>query len=346
MPTATAFTPRHADAWGKLVQDFLDACDLRGCKPKTIRSYQCQLDLFLVWVRAEGISLDAFREGHYSAFLRHRKRSAKQGKGATNTTLCYDATILKMLFKYGRALRRIKADPLRRATLPRPDNPPIYCPTPEDLDKLLTAIERRWDKSNPNVGKIPARLRRCYQKRDRALICGLIATGCRIGEILSLKLGNYLPDQNRILVERPKTGVDSYVPVSSSWKPILEEWLSVRPKGTKDFPVADTIFLTETGDVMTYEGARSLFRRYRDFAGLPKALHLHCLRHFAGSMLYDTSPAIAQYVLGHVSQRTTSRYAHKNWNTIVEIVNRVDTLGAVISSKQATEKQRRRAFGT
>jgi integrase len=127
------------------------------------------------------------------------------------TAACY-RTVLRMFYKAHKRhdlLDEMPRQRRRKEELPGLDETLM----PADVDTLLEA---------------------CTNKRDRALIAVLASTGSRIGETLSLKLGNvYAVNGSAFQVEFKKPKVKGQGRVSPKiegpWGALLKEWLDAHP---------------------------------------------------------------------------------------------------------------------
>jgi site-specific recombinase XerD len=158
---------------------------------------------------------------------------------------------------------------------------------PEDIKKIIKKIR----------GK----------PRDKALILVLLRTGMRICELLSTKMQNINLRKRKILIfESAKNRIGRVVYLSEDARIALRKWIKIRNQKT------DYLFYGHRGQPLSYEAARSVFKKYFEKAGLSaKGYTLHCLRHtFASELLSAGMPLESlQYLMGHSSIVVTRRYA-------------------------------------
>ncbi len=114
--------------------------------------------------------------------------------------------------------------------------------------------------------------------RDKALILVLYESGCRIGELLTLKIKNIQFDQyGTILHVDGKTGSRRIRIITSS--PQLAIWLDCHPaRDDPEAPVWVTVG-TRRGHVLSYGGAKTIIQDIAEKAGLKKRVHAHLFRH-------------------------------------------------------------------
>lgn len=146
--------------------------------------------------------------------------------------------------------------------------------------------------------------------RDRAGLELLYATGVRISELASIKLGDLDRERGFVRVFG-KGSKERGVPVGDQALVAVQEYLQHgRPKlvkGRRD----DTLFLNARGRGLTRQGWWKILKSYATRVGLEK-ITPHTLRHsFATHMLEAGADLRAvQEMLGHASISTTQIYTH------------------------------------
>lgn len=149
--------------------------------------------------------------------------------------------------------------------------------------------------------------------RNRAMILILLRTGMRIGELLSTRTIDLNIKEKKIMIfEVHKNWVGRVVYLSKDATKALKAWLR------KKNPQKEFLFYGTTGESLSYEAARVLFRKYIDKANLShKGYTLHCLRHTFASELLNAGMRLEylQELLGHENIEMTRRYARLTDNT-------------------------------
>ena len=111
--------------------------------------------------------------------------------------------------------------------------------------------------------------------RDRALVAVLYESGCRIGELLSLRIRHVGFDgYGAVLLVDGKTGRRRVRIVMSA--PYLAEWVNWHPMG--DVPDAP-LWVNRRGRPLGYAGVRCMLRRLARKAGVRKRVNPHNFRH-------------------------------------------------------------------
>ena len=115
--------------------------------------------------------------------------------------------------------------------------------------------------------------------RDRAFVLVLYESGCRIGEILSLRMKDLAYDEKGALLSvSGKTGSRRIRIVASCSE--LMSWINVHPESkNQDAPVWIGIGSVGRNEPLTYYAARKLLQRLAKRAGVKKRVHPHIFRH-------------------------------------------------------------------
>jgi integrase len=129
----------------------------------------------------------------------------------------------------------------------------------------------------------------------------------RIGELLNTKLDDLdLPGQKILIYQSDKTLVGRVVYYSDDAKEALLNWLRVRDR------FKEYLFYGQGRPFLSYESARSAFKKYLEKAGLMYSSYtLHCLRHTFATDLLNAGMRLEclQVLLGHTNLEITRIYA-------------------------------------
>jgi len=113
--------------------------------------------------------------------------------------------------------------------------------------------------------------------RDRAFVLVLYESGCRIGELLPLKIKNIQFDEyGAVLLINGKTGSRRVRIISSS--PALAKWLDLHPfrNDSNSFVWID---LRNDGKLLSYNAVCKMLRKLAEKAGVKKRVNPHAFRH-------------------------------------------------------------------
>jgi site-specific recombinase XerD len=139
------------------------------------------------------------------------------------------------------------------------------------------------------------------------MVLVLLRTGMRIGEVLGTRVSDVnLQERTITIPEGEKNRQGRIVYLSDDARDALQQWLAERDAGKA------LLFYAQWGTSLTYNGARLIFRRALQRAGLAyKGYTIHCLRHTFASELLNAGMRLEclQQLLGHDSIEITRRYA-------------------------------------
>jgi integrase len=169
--------------------------------------------------------------------------------------------------------------------MPRVNNEKTEDLTPDELTKLLKAIEKDSNTMAANMMKMA------------------LFTGMRRGEMFKLKWKDVDFNRDFIIIRDPKGGPDQKIPLNDATKELLES----HPRTKSPY-----VFPGRWGRQRT--DIKHQVNRIKDDAGLPKDFRaLHGLRHAYASMLASSGEVdlyTLQKLLTHKSPLMTQRYAH------------------------------------
>ncbi|MCL4328927.1 MAG: tyrosine-type recombinase/integrase [Candidatus Thermoplasmatota archaeon] len=150
--------------------------------------------------------------------------------------------------------------------------------------------------------------------RDRALFALLYDSGCRIGEVLNMRVNNLSFDEYGAVLEVPKgkTG-QRLVRIVGDSIPYLRSWLNDHPLANKpDAPLFCGISDGIRGRALTYDDIYAIIRKAVKRAGMTKRIHPHLFRHSRASILAGKLPeAILESQMGWVhGTKQSATYVH------------------------------------
>ncbi|CAH1208559.1 Tyrosine recombinase XerC [Paenibacillus auburnensis] len=141
--------------------------------------------------------------------------------------------------------------------------------------------------------------------RDALLFCLLFSTGCRINEILTLKISSInLVDEMFILI-KTKTKVQRTVVLRKGFGKILKTYLK-----NSNFKESDHLFVNEHNqEPLKRQEVDHLFKSYLQKANLPP-MKIHSIRHSYATFMRDAGTDLftIMELLGHESFQSTLRY--------------------------------------
>ncbi|MCO4762340.1 MAG: site-specific tyrosine recombinase XerD [Myxococcales bacterium] len=155
--------------------------------------------------------------------------------------------------------------------------------------------------------------------RDRAMLETLYATGLRVTELITLRMGDVDFDRG-VVTCMGKGRKERLVPIGEQARGTLLQYLTdgrpfiARSAAARSRRGGHTapLFITRQGRPMTRQGFWKLIKRYAEQAGIDKPISPHRLRHsFATHLLAGGADLRAvQAMLGHADIGTTQIYTH------------------------------------
>ena len=255
----------------------------------------------------------------------------------TDRTRHHDAVAAGVFFKYCEENKLVAENPLLRYKKPRVGRASVHKPSVEDMQKVLAGISRRWDiQQNAKARFLAPKQRRFYAAREYAIICCLIASGARIGEILSLRVCDYNKAKKALLLRITKGKEPRTVPISATCVEVIEKWLKDRPKCETDL-----LFFGNTGEPLEVGAYGKIYARYVEFAGVTKHT-LHGLRHYAATEIAKIDLDAARLILGHKETSTTLLYLHEDADHVRKAYDKASPLDAILIEQRKAKKQRQR----
>ena len=254
----------------------------RNCKVLTLQAALNCLKVFFTFLEGIGKSgLEELTRADLEAFVEHEQDRGMK-LSSIHTYLAHIYAFLDFLIQE----EIVAAEVLRRRVRLRLPQSLPRAMEPDDVRQLLCVI-----------GHI----------RDRAMILVLLRTGMRIGELLTAKVSDVNVKERTITIwEGVKNRRGRVVYFSDDARDALNKWLKLR-EARGPYP-----FYGRSGGRLSYNGARLMFKRNLDKAGLAhKSYTLHCLRHTFASEMLNAGMRLEclQPLLGHDNIEMTRRYA-------------------------------------
>ena len=171
-------------------------------------------------------------------------------------------------------------------------------------------------------------------QRDRALVLVLYESGCRIGEVLSLRIRNVQFDKyGAILVVDGKTGPRRVRIISSA--PALANWLDHHPqKENQDAALWTSFDRVSSTQPLQYYACRKMLQELAVRARINKRVNPHSFRHARASKLANslTESQMKEYLGWTQDSNMASVYVHLSGRDIDNALLRVN--GIRLETKQ------------
>lgn len=277
----------------------------RGRSRNTVSAYRRDLLAYEAWLSARGSTPLAVGNADLIDFVGERRNS-----GAAASTVARQIAAIRMLHRF-MATEEIRPDDpaaqLDGVKVPSGIPKPL---TEEQVTSLLDAVT--------GAGPI--------DRRDRAILELLYATGARVSEVVGLSMGDI--DFDDALVRLfGKGSKERIVPYGSTAAAALSDWFSIDgrqqfvPARWKRRGDAEAVFLNQRGGRLTRQGAWLVIKKYGERAGITEPLSPHVLRHSCATHLLDHGAdlRIVQEMLGHASISTTQVYTKVSQERLWEV---------------------------
>ena len=229
----------------------------------------------------------------------------------SNATVNRFIAATRTFFAYCRKFGYLESNPaLELKTVRIPVHIPRFLTAPE-IDKLCS---------------LPVTNELLWETRDKALFEVLYSTGCRVSEVVSLKISD-LQGGNSYAIVRGKGNKERKVFFEIQAREALKVYFEDRKKRFSSEGIQDNspyVFVNQKGGSLSTGGVRYILSRYSGAEGLNHHVSPHALRHtFATAMLGNGADVRAvQEMLGHSSISTTQRYTHITTEKLIDIYNK------------------------
>ncbi len=277
------------------IENFLEMLAAeRGSAPNTLEAYRRDLADFAAFLKPRRRGPEDARADDIRKYL-----AKLNGAGLTARTSARRLSTLRQFFRFLHAERVREDDPTSAIDSPRQGRAiPKYL-SPEEVERLLMAAERRTGADG---------------RRLTAMMEVLYATGLRVSELVSLPLAALSRDA-RLLIVRGKGGRERMVPLGEPAALAIAAYMEVRAgyvaKNTKESPF---LFPSRArAGHLTRARFGQMMKELADEAGLDrKRVSPHVLRHsFASHLLANGADLRSlQLLLGHADISTTQIYTH------------------------------------
>jgi len=180
------------------------------------------------------------------------------------------------------------------------------------IPTTLKNVNKKLPEELLTKDEVIALINAAEHPRDKALVSVLYESGCRIGEILSLRMKHVNIDElgGQIIVDG-KTGMRRVRLVVSI--PYLTIWLEHHPlKNKPDAPLWPIIGKRNHHDFFKYKNANKLLKNLADKAGINKRVNPHIFRHSRATLLANhlTEAQMNHYFGWIQGSRMPSTYVH------------------------------------
>lgn len=224
---------------------FLLDCRTRGLRPASLDTYRRQLDAFLAFAGAAGVTtFDQVDVNLLRNYIAHM-----QDRGLRPESIRSYGRVLRIWLNFCAAEGMTAAEtPMRRVRMPRRDKPRPDAFTKDQVRDLLAAAG---------------------SARDKAIVLCLLDSGCRVGEFAAWRVGDVdmTTGAVRIASETAKSRMERSVFLGERARAALRAYLAeIEPiaAGTR-------LWRTAQGDPLSVGGMQRAIRRIGTRAGISPA---------------------------------------------------------------------------
>lgn len=282
------------------IQDFIQYLhEVKQTSENTEVSYARDLKKMHQYLSAQGIcdlrEVTATSLNSYVLFL--------EKEGRKPATISRSIASMKAFYHYMEKEKHIAADPSEQLKAPKIEKKMPTILTPEEVTRLL----------EQPCGTSPKEL------RDKAMLELLYATGIRVSELISLKVGDVNLKMEYLACSDAHK--ERIIPFGTIAKEALQQYIEQgRPRLLED-DTEDWLFTNCSGQAMSRQGFWKLIKSYGRKAGIEAEITPHMLRHsFAAHMVSNGADLKSvQEMLGHSDISTTQIYTQVNPNRIREV---------------------------
>lgn len=281
------------------INDFITYLkEVKLASKNTLQAYQNDLKKLQLFFEKQGInSVAKISETGLNSYILSLER-----EGLSPSTVSRNIASIKAFLLFLIKKRVIQEDPSERLKPPKvmKKNPQII--EAKLVDKLL---------AQPNI-KTKKGI------RDKAILELLYATGMKVSELITLKVGDINLDKRFITCGERR---ERNIPFGKSAKTALVEYLKVRNIFTDIDPDNnDILFLNSTGEQLSRQGLWKILKNYARAAGLSD-INPNSIRHSFAAHLLENGADLGsvQEFLGHADITTTQLYLTQGYKNSREV---------------------------
>ena len=269
-----------------LLRSFLDSLYIeKGLSKNTVSSYKNDISSFSSWCDKEHLDRLKITDLNLNNYI-----STLFSIGLKSSSINRKISSIKHFYLFLLKKKVIKNSPADEITIPKQEK---YLPTSMSEDEVESLLGS--PKSSIKI-----------ERRDKAMIEILYATGMRISELVNLKLTDI--DFNRsVLKVFGKGSKERLVPYGEKAAEALRIYLEDRKKlDSKD------VFLSNRGTRITRGAFWQRIKIYIKRENLKSSISPHTLRHAFATHLLNRGADLrsVQILLGHSDLSTTQIYTH------------------------------------
>ena len=281
-----------------IIRSFLDSLYIeKGLSKNTVSSYKNDISSFLSWLNKKQINYQQVSGKNINEFI-----SKLFNSGLKSSSINRKISSIKHFYLFLSKKKIIKYSPADEIETPKQEKYLPISMSEDEVERLL---------SSPNSNRI-------IERRDKAMIEILYATGMRISELVNLKLTDV--DFNRsVLKVFGKGSKERLVPYGEKAAEALDIYLRDRKRSD-----SKNVFLSNRGSQITRGAFWQRIKIYIKRENLKSSISPHTLRHAFATHLLNRGADLrsVQILLGHSDLSTTQIYTHIAKQRLGEILKK------------------------
>lgn len=278
-----------------------------GLRPNTIEVYEYVLKGLQEHTPPSIMARDVLPE-HVRSYVHAPKEVAGEEEEVSNATKRHRHSHLATFFRWTIEQGWVDGSPVEKVTKPRKEKKKKPFFEPEDVEKVLNAVDayRRVRKDEPGPTPSDGWL--------KEIIVVAFGTGLRRGELLNLQWRDVDLENGRLFVRhreefKPKNGQERAVHLVGDALEVLKAMHEAQS------PIPnESVFTDDKGESPRPDRVTKRFKKYVRKAKLKdrEDLHFHSLRHSTAShlMMKGYPKEVVADVLGHTTTRMADKYTH------------------------------------
>lgn len=282
-----------------LIGSFLDYLFIeKGLSQNTVLSYKNDIHSFSLWSLKElGIPLKKINKIDINQFISHLFK-----EGLKSSSVNRKISTLKAFYTFLLKKKEIEASPMEDIVMAKQEK---YLP----VSMSEIEVEKLLNSPDVNIS---------IERRDKAMIEMLYATGMRVSELVNLKLID-VDIQRSVIKVLGKGSKERLIPYGEIAGDFLNLYLKDRTKSN----IKET-FLSNRGTKITRGAFWQRIKIYLSREGLKNSISPHTLRHAFATHLLNRGADLrsVQILLGHSDLSTTQIYTHIAKQRLGEILKK------------------------
>ena len=288
-------------------QEFLDHLQyVRNYSPKTVASYQEDIDIFCEYIFSEGTEIESVDVITIRNFL-----TKELARGVSKRSCKRRISSLKHFYKYMNNVGYVNDNPFLLIESPKTETKYPHGLYKEQIEELFKRNGERTD---------------ALKNRDQAILYLLYYSGMRAAELVGLDVQS-VSMRERVVRVLGKGNKERIIPFTVECQKVLKEYIEKdRPKYISHFMEwqkkqeangkkvnnMSPLFFNAQGGPLTTRGLEFILDAIQEKTGLFVGLHPHILRHsFATHLLENGADLrVIQELLGHENINATQVYTH------------------------------------